>query len=717
MHIALVQRDAQTGLAAWQNHQAADHRVQEVHRHVGHHHVAVKAFEAVEALHVISHHQVVAIHLLDHFTRCHRLEISDHQGEACHPGLVGFHLACSHVVALLSKAVPTFDQGIGKQAHSSHDRLVRDVFHATAEHFEQVVGCVAQAAEAVVAAGKIQGRLGRRDVHLHMAPSLQVSQDAGEGIGLIIEKHVHGMALAVSKVTAIYRLRIASATLAYRLFNPRRCLNRSSGNTLLNTTTRSVIFMLINNVRRFLTTAVIVACASMSAYVSADVSLAPNVGKDEVTSSELGKMPYLSGVDVEGRSVRLIPEGKMPIAYQIQLQAQTGGGAMKFDIGNQSYCAVTIQDNNSDGMVNRHYMMRSNDDAENIFMQANVNQFYLAAHELSHCFNNSTSHSVEQLLEIKDKKGFSGYAEPLAMLEISMRETYADLSAIMLGASKTGDWTVFTDGVMPYRTGQLDTTHMTINALTTIISKVDPRMVKGMNFSEVNVLVNDLFQSNFMNADHQIDLNSVGVRRIAQEMEFVGERLRLYARMKDVDKTDAHTMVTKANLMRGFTRAVYGQKLGNATDFALLTALQIVDAQDQLALAADTQLTEKSFDWVLHSVNKGSTYRQRVSRVFYDEMSKDLSDSANLDRQVGIVSAWKSQVRSELSAPLLNDSLKTLVAQGTVQGIDPTQDSVRNAVAQSIKHKLNVLRTGIVSAAANPSSKVTLRETSAPGLD
>jgi len=476
--------------------------------------------------------------------------------------------------------------------------------------------------------------------------------------------------------------------------------------------------MLISNVRRFLTTATIVACASLSANVSADVTIDHMLDPDTTISSlDLSKTPYISGVDVEGKSVRFVKEDQMPIQYRIALSSQTGGGAMKFKVGDQSYCAVTVQDNKGEGMVNRHFMLRSTEDSENTFLEANVNQFYLSAHELSHCFNNSTTRSVEQLLKIQNSSDYNGYAEPIAMMEISMRETYADLSAVMLGASKTGDWTVFTDGVMPYRTGMPDTTHMTINALSSIISKVDPRMVKGMSFSEVNVLVNDLFQANFMNADRQIDLNSVGARRIAQEMEFVGERLRLFARMKDVDKTDAQTMVTKANLMRGFTRQLYGQNMGNATDFAFLTALQVVDAQGQQALAANTQLTDKASGWVLNSVTNGSIYRQRVSRVFYQEMSKNLKDSANLDRQVSIVTAWKDQVRNDLSVSLLNDSLNTLVAQGTMPGIDPAQDSVRDAVAQSIQQKLAVLKSGIVSAAASPSSKVALRETSTPGLN
>ncbi|WP_241032691.1 MULTISPECIES: hypothetical protein [Pseudomonas] len=476
-------------------------------------------------------------------------------------------------------------------------------------------------------------------------------------------------------------------------------------------------FMLINNVRRFLATAAMVVCASMSTHASADVSIEHKLDPDAaITSMDFSKTPYLSGVDAEGKSVRFVDYEQMPSKYRLALLSQSGGGAMKFKVGDQSYCAVIVQDNKGEGMVNRHFMMNSNEDSENTFVQANVNQFYLAAHELSHCFNNSTTQSVDQLIKIQNINAYSGYAEPIGMMEISMRETYADLSAVMLGASKTGDWTVFTDGVMPYRAGLPDTTHMTLNALSSIISKVDPRMVKGMNFSEVNVLVNDLFQANFMNADHQIDLNSVGARRIAQEMEFLGERLRLYARLKGVDKDDAIKMVNKANVMRGFTRQLYGEKLGNATDFALLTAMQIVDAQSQQVLAENTELTDKASGWVLTSISRGTAYRQQESRVFYNEMSKTLSDSASLDRQVSIVSTWKGQVSNELSASLLSDSLSTLVAQATAPGVDPAQDSVRDAVAQSIQHKLASLRTGVVSAASNPSAKVTLRETSTPGL-
>ncbi|AXH59942.1 hypothetical protein [Pseudomonas amygdali] len=432
---------------------------------------------------------------------------------------------------------------------------------------------------------------------------------------------------------------------------------------------------------------------------------------------EVSKTPYLNGVDVEGRSVRLIPEKSLPLQYRLALASQQGGGAMKFDLGDQSYCSVLVQGSTTEGMVNRYYIMRSHEDSENTFVDSRLNEFYLAAHELSHCFNNSSGKSVDQLVKIYRDKAYTGYAEPISMLEVSMRETYADLAAVMLGASKTGDWTVFTDAVMPYRTGQPDTTHLTINALSSILSGVDPRMVKGMSFNEVNVLVNDLFQANFMNADKQIDLNSLGARRIAQEMEYSGERLRLYARIKGVDKDEAEAMITKANLMRGFTRQLYGKTLGNSTDYAFLSALQIVDAQSQQALASNTQLTNTSEGWILSGVKNGSEYREREARVFYQEMSKGILNGVSLDRQVSIVSTWKSQVSSEISASMITDSLDTLIAQGTVPGVDPTQDSVRDAVAQSIQKKLTVLRAGIVSAAASPSAKISLRETSTPGLD
>jgi len=476
--------------------------------------------------------------------------------------------------------------------------------------------------------------------------------------------------------------------------------------------------MLINNVRRFLATAAVIVCTSVSSHASADaaVSLISNA-EAGFSSLEISKSPYLNGVDVEGRSVRLIPETSMPPQYRRALASQEGGGAMKFDLGDQSFCSVLVQGSTTEGMVNRYYIMRSHEDSQNTLVDSRLNEFYLAAHELSHCFNNSTGKSVDQLLKIYRDKAYTGYAEPISMLETSMRETYADLAAVMLGASKTGDWTVFTDAVMPYRTGMPDTTHLTINALSSIISGVDPRMVKGMSFNEVNVLVNDLFQANFMNADKHIDLNSLGARRIAQEMEYSGERLRLYARIKGVEKDDAETMVAKANLMRGFTRQLYGKTLGNPTDYAFLSALQIVDARSQQALADNTALTKKSESWILSGVKNGSDYREREARVFYEEMSKGILNGVSLDRQVSIVSTWKNQLSSEISASLITDSLDTLIAQGTVPGIDPTQDSVRDAVAQSIQKKLTVLRAGIVSAAASPSAKVSLRETSTPGLD
>lgn len=459
--------------------------------------------------------------------------------------------------------------------------------------------------------------------------------------------------------------------------------------------------MRIKNVKRFLAGAALVACSSL-----VHATEAPSATQ-ALGSTEFKDAPFLDGVDAEGRSVRYVPAEELPLKHRLALYSQQGGGALKFNFGEKTYCAVSVQSEQGEGMVNRHYVHNSAEASENMFMQANVHEFYIAAHELSHCFNHSTRASVWQLVDLLENPEMSGYADPINMLEMSIREVYADLSAVMLGASKTGDWTVFTDGVMPYRTGLPDATHVTINAVSTIISKVDPRMVRGMTFNEVNVLVNDLFQANFMDEERRIDMNSQGVRRISQEMEFLSERFRMYASMPYMSKDDKLMLTDKANLIRGFTRKIYRTDQGNAVDFAFLSALQIVDARSQAKLAERTQLTDPRVKWIIEDVTKGSDYRERFTRANFEIMMGSAKERADLNEQVTIVSRWIDQSTNERSASLLSQTLEQMVAQNTVGEKDPAQAEVRVAVAQRIQEKLLATRSNVVSAATAPTRNST----------
>lgn len=407
--------------------------------------------------------------------------------------------------------------------------------------------------------------------------------------------------------------------------------------------------MRIKNISQFLATSAFVLCSAFSA-----------------TQSMASPGAYLNGVDVEGNRVKMARASDLTPQEQADLAKREGGGAYKFEHDQQFLCAVKVDPIPQIDLVNRHYANYSNDPMNSILFAGNVSDYYLAAHELSHCFNHNRMPTSKPLLNMMANPVFSEYGEPLEMLEKSILEVYADLSAVMLGASKTGDWTVFSDGVMRARSALPDPLHLTSYAVTSIILKIDPKTLKGKRFDEINAQVNEAFKQNFMNDQGQINITSPGVARIMQEMMFFSKRLRAYAAMHGVPIGQSQKLKAQARVVEDFAGKAYTHLSVGDADFALLTALQIIDARQQQVLARETQATSSKGERQIERIVKGMEDRQNASLFAYRNMAENKEGAQQLlDSRIAMIEKWIESSRSNDSAALLTQDIGSLVAENS----------------------------------------------------
>lgn len=412
--------------------------------------------------------------------------------------------------------------------------------------------------------------------------------------------------------------------------------------------------MKIKDVSRFLASASMLVCAS---FGMAGASHAHQGGI---------QLPSLKGVNLEGASVRMVSPNDLPRSLNQSLREQSGGGAMNLRLEDNSIlCSVmTHQKQDAPGMPGTVYDNPSTEDSENLLMDRNVYDFYLAAHELSHCFNHASLESRRQIVALQQSGKFEPYVPLLHLINASVRETYADFSAVLLGASKTGDWTVFSKAVLPFRSRVPDLKHVTLNATANLINGIDPKGLKGMSFQEVNALANEHFRKRFMNAKGEIDLRSPGLLDVVSEYAFTGEHLRILSTI-DVYEKDAKLFLTTSNLIRDFGKAVYKKPIAMPNSFAFISALHVVDAKGMEAFAKEDRNTATPAGRKIASAFvEGMQAKQRRERAIDLYMHNVIfRQKSELENHIEKIMAWQRRTSMTGAERLLGAKLNDLLAE------------------------------------------------------
>src|SRR5690606_6012878 len=107
--------------------------------------------------------------------------------------------------------------------------------------------------------------------------------------------------------------------------------------------------------------------------------------------------------------------------------------------------------------------------------------YSLVSHEVAHCIGVTEEIQKDFVSDILANPQFSGYEDQAVALASSMGEVHADLTASLMGASKTGDWSVFNKYVLHERTNGFSPDASTVLAVVDLIRGIDPQGLKGLN--------------------------------------------------------------------------------------------------------------------------------------------------------------------------------------------------------------------------------------------
>jgi hypothetical protein len=455
--------------------------------------------------------------------------------------------------------------------------------------------------------------------------------------------------------------------------------------------------MLLKNISRFLASASLVACSVMATAPAAHAQSAVVPGNDHfaVINTPVRWLPVLDGLNVEGDSVHLSRRADLPLYYQLALKDQSGGGAIRVITKEGVVCAVsTEQYADADGLPGKVYYRISPTAGENMFLERNVYDFYMAAHEMSHCFNHVSGKANAQMTALEANPLFTGYGSIITLINSSIKETYADFSAVLLGASKTGDWTIYNKGLLVFRANLPDLQHLTLNATTSLIDGIDPKTLKGMSFAQVNELTNKVFKSRFMNEAGEIDIKSSGVRDIVQEFTFHGERLRVLATVPAYKKS-AVEFTNTANLIRGFGTTLYKEPIANADDFSFISALHVVDARSMKALALESSTSSEEGVMLLEDVVVGMTQKEKMALAIDHFMIERLfGQKTKIAGYVAALEKWQSNDVNPDAVSALGAKLANFIFENVRHEGYPRQETGGQGLEQRIQARLSAVRSG-----------------------
>jgi hypothetical protein len=454
--------------------------------------------------------------------------------------------------------------------------------------------------------------------------------------------------------------------------------------------------MIIKNVQQFLAGATLVACAGMALPPAAhanDIGLNTEVSGSFANS--LAALPFLNGQNVEGKRVRLVSGELLPEHLKEALASQQGGGALRLNTRAGVICSVVTQRQaEARGLPGKIYYKVSYEDAENMLLDTRAYDFYMAAHEISHCFNHAEAASNRQLTQLASNPAFKQHAPALALLDSSIRETYADFSAVLLGASKTGDWTLFTQGVLPFRANMPDFRHTTLNATARLIKDLDPRMLKGKSFAEINAFANQQFKKNFMNAEGEIDLSSPGVVNVYNELSFQGSRLRVLTLAKAY-RQSVPEFTAMADTIDGLGRALYARPTPKEDVFSFISALHVLDARAQGQLARESRPTEQAGERLVRDFNQSMNDKERLARAIDSYFSQRVfQNTSKLNANVDALERWQSRAANPASIAALGAKLSDFIAENVRFEADPQTAQAHANLERRIQGRLNAVRSG-----------------------
>ncbi len=437
----------------------------------------------------------------------------------------------------------------------------------------------------------------------------------------------------------------------------------------------------IKNIASFLSSAgLIISLSTASAYANSYHDHNDHSGNGFTSSNFLGvvadinKAPVLLAKNVSGEFVRSLSSGANIEFENQNIGPLAGNYAVLGKYKNESACIIFTDDLNS---KEKYQNITTNEELEPAaIVDKKAMLFLLVSHELSHCMNSTPTNENwrAELNKYLELPRMSGYSYATNILSVAAGEVHSDLTAVLLAASKTGDWTLLSDVVVPLRTMMYDPAHATINALTDITSRIDPKLLEGKSFEDIAALSNELFKNNFMNNTGSLDPNAPGVKNILREWMSSSNEVVTITRSADwYDKDQKSLIIFNANYIRGFAAAILGEDQSkNMETSSFLLALRSVSLEDQIekaTLSKDGIYRGRRADNFIET-NANLNY---LADAVLNEIDKNpIRKTINFYSDKHKIGQWKEKFSSDESIAKLGDALPHIMENAFASADDPS---------------------------------------------
>ena len=440
--------------------------------------------------------------------------------------------------------------------------------------------------------------------------------------------------------------------------------------------------MNIRNLTAFLASSVLaVSAATVTAHPAKDLNQYNNLYASQV-QTQMYKAPNLSG-----EMVTMVPSAAFT-AEQVRQSKPYGSAHFSLVDHYQGGRACTVfMDQN--GLANPTLSSTSN-----LFnlVDRQAYMYSIIAHEMSTCLGlTERDDSRFYQAAVQRDDGLRQYAEPLKSLSSSMHEVYADLQAVLLGASKTGDWTVLDQYLMAEKTQGFNPHQASLMAVTEMVDGFDPRRLKGMTFNQVNSATNTLFRKFAMDNFGNLDLNSRVAQNIMREWYATGLETKAYLRSYAEPTPNSATVLQWVEYHRQFSERIMGAPaLKDRDALNKLYGIKAYSLTQQNKLLTNAGLNQQAQGATLYRLNQNRLTNLHIIVKEADHLH--YGRGASVDSHQASVSQWLSQVKNPQASNLLAQELPRLMSDALMPGnndyqnqrIQQAQSNIRTQFGQAI---------------------------------
>jgi hypothetical protein len=469
--------------------------------------------------------------------------------------------------------------------------------------------------------------------------------------------------------------------------------------------------MTIKNLTRFLMAATLMSTAVVTqaepVHASHNKETAEAFKHIQTPADSLRR---IRGVNLNDEPVRIMSGHLLSDAEKEHFRNLMGENfALSGRYEGENTCMIFIEDRSDEGFMLPQYTGES----LYAFIQRDTYMYHLVAHELSHCLQYGNDMPLAEAQQYVSENDLDSKDLSLPALDESVREVHADLTAVLLGASKTGEWSVMMEAVMPLRASYYSPTHTTLNAVSNLINGMDPHVLKGASFDEVVQLSNALFKKRFINDAGQLDLQSEGVHDILREWAVTGMEARAYLEQMDASTYPAgKSLISKINEHQTFAQAIVGDTLWK--DAAYISAWRAMNMLEQNQIAERAAPSDDVYRLVHSNQVKISSFpivvkmAQRLGTVDGDfdqhlsQLKQWQSRFNRDDKNLALKSGLPALLNEAFAAPDAPDyAIKVREAHNKVTAL--LRDTL-NASHLSSDHRVNTL-TGLLDNPNTPTLK------------